>query len=75
MDLRYSVNSLDTVTPDYDFVIQLKNSESIAFHFWLKPTNETGMFTNVRSTAIGYTVSKESTGLLPRGSSFFCSFK
>ena len=35
---------LNTATPDYDFVIKLKNSESIAFHFWLKPTDETGMF-------------------------------
>lgn len=58
------LSMLNTVTPDYDFVIKLKNNESFAFHFWLSPIHETSMFVYVNNTGLGYTVSKESTQTL-----------
>lgn len=58
------LGTLNTTTPDYDYVIKLKNKESIAFHFWLSPIHETSMFVYVNNTGLGYTVSKESTQTL-----------
>lgn len=55
---------LNTVAPDYDFVIKGKNNDSLSFHFWLQPDVEGGMWMSVRKTSTGYTLPKSLTTLL-----------
>lgn len=53
---------LDTATPNYDFVIRLKNENRYMFHYWLQSTNDMkGMFVDINDTGTGYTISSKST--------------